>query len=111
MNNERPVHAKNLLPRIGVKLWHFPDKKNPMKEWWGWTIEVFSYDTNNMPVVFKKVESHILGPKSRLWDSEEKCRKDADKYAKEIEERVKAAFDRGRRMGRLKLVGVKSILG
>lgn len=104
------IRASNLLPRIGVKLWHFPDKKNPTKTWWGWTIEVFSFDTNNFPVVFKKLESNKLGPKSRLWDSEEKCQKDSREYAAEVEKRVKAAFERGQRMGRMRLIGAGSIL-
>lgn len=106
----RPIHARNLLPRIGVKLWHFPDKKNPTKTWWGWTIEIFSFDTNNMPVVFKKLESHQLGKKSRLWDSEEKAQKDSREMAAKVDKIVKSAFERGQRMGRLKLVGVPSLL-
>lgn len=106
----KPIHANNLLPRIGVKLWHFPDKKNPAKEWWGWTVEIFSLDTNNMPVVFKKLESHRLGKKSRLWDSEEKCRKDADAFHQNVERIVKSAFERGQRMGRLRLVSAGGFL-
>lgn len=107
----RPIHARNLLPRIGVKLWNFPDKKNPTKIWWGWTIEIFSMDTNNMPVVFKKLESHLLGPKkSRIWDSEEKAQKDSREMAEKVEKIVKSAFERGATMGRMKLFSVPSLL-
>ncbi len=104
------VHASNVLPKVGVKLWNFPDKKNPSKIWWGWTIEVFSYDTNGLPVIFKTLESHQLGKKSRLWDSEEKAQKDSREMFAKVEKIVQSAFDRGQRMGKLKLVGAGSIL-